>query len=125
MITVKNYRKKQKSVFLTYLSNTMAQIFTASIDVSKISKSKIKEITLKNGNKAKFLQVSIVVNDEIDQFGNILSISEGQSQEERTAKTPKNFLGNGKLTWSSDSKPNSGLPGNQTPVGTNEDDLPF
>lgn len=78
----------------------MAQIISASIDVTKITKSKIKEVKKKDGSIAKYLDISIVVNDLEDQFGNICSISEGQTKEERESKAPKNYLGNGKRVWS-------------------------
>lgn len=78
----------------------MAQIISASIDVTKITKSKIKEVKKKDGSTAKYLDISIVVNDSEDQFGNICSISEGQTKEERESKATKNYLGNGKRVWS-------------------------
>ena len=78
----------------------MAQIISASIDVTKIDKTRLKEVKKKDGSIAKYLDISIVVNDAEDQFGNICSISEGQTKEERELKVPKNYLGNGKRVWS-------------------------
>jgi hypothetical protein len=48
--------------------------------------------------------VTITINDEVDKFGNNASIFESQSKEEREAKTPKNYLGNGKVIWTSEKK---------------------
>ena len=73
----------------------MASIYSASIDLSLIDKSKITE---KNGKK--YYNIQITLKDEADQYGQILSITENQSQEERTNKVAKKYLGNGKLVWS-------------------------
>lgn len=75
----------------------MAQLFSASIDVSKISKEKLVK-----GEKGNYLNVTISINDEEDNYGNVLTITESQTKEERDAKAKKNYLANGKLVWSSD-----------------------
>lgn len=72
----------------------MASIYSASIDLSLIDKSKITE---KNGKK--YYNIQITLKDEADQYGQILSITENQSQEERINKVAKKYLGNGKLVW--------------------------
>ncbi len=102
----------------------MAQIINASIDLSKISKSKIKEV-----NGKKWLSISIIVNDEPDQFGNTVQICENQSQEERAEKKAKNYLGNGKIAWTGTSNKSTPAPKKEVkqeettpPV---DDDLPF
>jgi hypothetical protein len=96
----------------------MAQIISASIDVTKIDKNRLKEVTKKDGTKVKYLDISIVVNDEQDKFGNICSISEGQTKEERESKAPKNYLGNGKRVWADNSSvvQNRAEPSIQKPV---------
>lgn len=71
----------------------MATIATASINLDKIDKSKIYE-----GKNGKYLTFTITINDET-RYGNNLSVSEAQTKEERDAKTPKNYLGNGKVVW--------------------------
>jgi len=75
----------------------MAQLFSASLDVSKISKDKLIK-----GAKGNYLNITISVNDEADQYGNVLSIYESHTKEEREAKEKKNYIANGKLVWSSD-----------------------
>lgn len=75
----------------------MAQLFSASIDVSKISKDKLVK-----GEKGTYLNITVSINDEADQYGNVLSITESQTKEERESKAKKNYLANGKLVWSSD-----------------------
>lgn len=80
----------------------MGTIISASIDLAKIDKSKIKEV-----NGAKYYPITISINDELDKFGNICSISTNQTKEEREAKAKKQYLGNGKQVWSSTAKPAS------------------
>ena len=95
----------------------MASIYSASIDLSLIDKSKITE---KNGKK--YYNVQITLKDEADQYGQILSITENQSKEEREAKTAKKYLGNGKLVWSDKvSEPSTATPS----TVVKDDDLPF
>ena len=73
----------------------MSAIINASIDLSKIDSSRIFE---KDGRK--WLSLSISVNDETN-YGNNVGISIAQSKEEREAKQPKTYLGNGKVVWNS------------------------
>ena len=103
----------------------MAQLISASIDVSKISKGKLIE-----GAKGKYLNITISINDEVDQYGNQVGIYESQSKEERDAKEKKNYLGNGKIAWTSDggtspkSEASKPAPA-QAPVIEEGDELPF
>lgn len=90
----------------------MAQLFSASIDASKISKDKLIK-----GDKGNYLNITISVNDEADQYGNVLAVYESQSKEERESKTKKNYLGNGKLVWSSDGGSTAKQPSN-TPTAS-------
>jgi formate-dependent nitrite reductase cytochrome c552 subunit len=78
----------------------MAEILSGSIDLSKIDKTKIVEVTLKDGTTAKFLNIQISVNNEADTYGNIAGLTIQQTQEERTAKTKRIYLGNLKRVWS-------------------------
>jgi hypothetical protein len=105
----------------------MAQLISASIDVSKISKDKLVQ-----GAKGKYLNITISINDEIDQYGNQVGIYESQSQTEREAKDKKNYLGNGKIAWSSEGgstapkqAPFKPTPPPAAPVIEESEDLPF
>jgi putative transposon-encoded protein len=82
----------------------MATILSASLNVAKIDSKKLIQ-----GKTGQFLNVTIVINDEVDKFGNNASIFESQSKEEREAKTPKNYLGNAKIIWTTENK-NNDLP---------------
>ena len=97
----------------------MSTIIAGSIDLNKIDKSRIVE----GKNGAKYYNLSIIINDEKDKFDNDCSIQEGQTKEERAAKAPRKYLGNGRVVHKSDgtSKPTS-----PTFTGSNDnDDLPF
>ena len=72
----------------------MSAIVSASIDLTKIEESKVIE---KNGKR--WLNLTISINDTTDTYGNNASVSINQSQEERTAKAPKVYLGNAKVIW--------------------------
>jgi hypothetical protein len=104
----------------------MAQLFSASLDVSKISKDKLVK-----GEKGTYLNITISINDEADQYGNVLTITESHSKEERESKAKKNYLANGKLVWSSDggsTAPKQSAPTPppvQAPVIEEGDELPF
>ena len=101
----------------------MAQILSISIDVTKIDKTKLIV-----GKKGTYLNLSVAVNDEKDQFDNDCSAWINQSKEEREAKDPKTYLGNGKVVWSNNSSPTPVA--NVAPVAADsavvvDHDLPF
>ena len=105
----------------------MAQLFSASLDVSKITKSKLVQ-----GQKGNYANVTISINDEADQYGNLASIYESQTKEEREAKAPKVYLGNAKLVWSTEggstakqNPPATSTPSAPAPAVEEGDDLPF
>ena len=99
----------------------MASILAGSIDVTKIDKSKL--------DKGKYLNVSMVVNDEVGTYGDSGYIAEGQTQEEREAKADKNFLGNFKVVWTNgnnvDVAPKKNSNGKVLVASDTDDDLPF
>jgi hypothetical protein len=102
----------------------MAQLFSASLDVSKISKDKLVK-----GEKGNYLNITISINDEEDNYGNVLTITESQTKEEREAKAKKNYLANGKLVWSSDggstAKQGGSKPAPAPEASVEIQDLPF
>jgi hypothetical protein len=89
----------------------MARIISASIDLTKIDKSKINNH--KNGSA--YYNIDIFIKDEKDQYGNDCAISQSQSKEEREAKDKKVYIGNGKSVWD----------GNASSQSENKADLPF
>ena len=97
----------------------MGKLLAVSIDVTKFDKSKFVA-----GKKGTYANLTISVNDTEDQYGNNVSIWEGQSQEEREAKADRNFLGNGKIVWDGDSQ-SSSKPAPKKAVAVVDDNLPF
>jgi hypothetical protein len=71
----------------------MSVLANASIDLTKIDKSKLY--------KGKFLNFTISINDQTDTYGNNVSVTESQTKEERDLKTSKRYLGNGKVVYTS------------------------
>lgn len=88
----------------------MSKLVSASIDVNKIDKTKLVK-----GQKGTYLNITFSVNDEADQYGNHVSIWQGQTEDERKSKAARNFLGNGKVVWQEKAEavtadPEDGLP---------------
>jgi hypothetical protein len=100
----------------------MAIILKTSINLSEIPKDKIID-----GKKGKYLPITITVNNEKDQFGNDGPVIVSQSQEERTSKAQKTYLGNVKVVWTDGQVPSPApretQPQQAAPV--ENDDLPF
>ena len=100
----------------------MASLITASINLSKIDKSKIIE-----GKKGQYLPITISLNDDLDQFGNQGNMTISQSKEEREAKADKSYLGNVKVVWTNGDNVAAAPREEQQTQGnsTVKDDLPF
>ncbi len=93
----------------------MSKLLTASIDVTKLDKLKLVK-----GKKGTYANLTIWVNDEVDQFGNDVSIQQSLSKEERESGAAKIYLGNGKT--------HNGQGATQQSASTKDDggdDLPF
>jgi len=108
----------------------MASIISANIDLTKIEKAKIYE-----GKKGKYYPITIVLNDELGQYGDSGYIQTEQTKDERDAKLPKSYLGNVKVVWTNgsnvDAAARDGGGGGQPQQGfapqqsAPEPDLPF
>lgn len=100
----------------------MSDLINASICLSDIPKDKI---TTSPTNGKKYLNICIARRQAPDSFGNTHSMYVSQSQEERQAKTPKNYIGSGK-EWSQTPQQSS-APVNPFAAGNPpvDDDLPF
>ena len=72
----------------------MASIITQSIDVTKITKSKLRD--------GKYLDITTNVEDATNKFGQNVSTYESQTKEEREAKTKRTYIANGKVVWTED-----------------------
>lgn len=105
----------------------MASIISANIDLTKVEKAKIYE-----GKKGKYYPITIVLNDELGQYGDSGYIQTEQTKEERDAKAPKSYLGNVKVVWTNgqnvDATPrdgSGGAPQQMMQQSAPEPDLPF
>ena len=87
------------------------------IDVNKIDKERLFK-----GNKGTYLNLTIAINDEPDNYGNTIQVWEEQTKDERLAKANRNFLGSGKIVWEGESKAQDTA---QAPVQDEDDGLPF
>lgn len=98
------------------------QIIQASIDLARIDKSKIKQ----HDNGAKYYPISIIINDQKDQYGNDVAITTNQSKEERESGQKKTYIGNGKIVYTK--APESGSPTQGSSFSESsgtESELPF
>jgi len=107
------------SIARPYLSRnkTDTMIINLSIDVTKIDKNKLIK-----GAKGTYLNLTVSVNEEADQFGNDCSAWQTQSKEEREAKSQRLFLGNGKVVFGKQKKETVA---NVEVINNSSDDLPF
>jgi hypothetical protein len=51
------------------------------------------------GKDGKYKNYTISISDTPDKYGQNVSMFVEQTSEERAAKTPKNYIGNGKVFW--------------------------
>ena len=105
------------------------KIIAAQIDLSKIDKSRIVK-TDKSGqpfkNGQQFYDVTIILNDEPNNFGQDVSIATGQTKEEREAKEKRSFIGDGKTIFTKEPQQKEAPSSNQAPSNdATEDDLGF
>lgn len=88
----------------------------------------LAETVAKKGEKGLSLTVSI--NDEVNDYGQNVSAYVSQSKEDREAKKPKFYAGNGKVFWTDgkvtkpEPKP-AHTPKQEYSVSNSEDELPF
>ena len=105
----------------------MGQLLSLSIDLTKVKKEWL-QTTDKNGqpykNDAKYLNLTVSINDTPNQFGQDVSAWLSQTQEERNAGNAKNYLGNGKVFFGKAQSVDA-VPVNTTSASNDNDGLPF
>ena len=111
----------------------MSTLINFSLRVDKLPKEKF--VIGKDG--AVYYNGTISISDETNQWGQNVSITDSQTQEEREAKKAKNYLGNVKVVWTDgkvttatkqEAKPAGKLNGDmaeQFNASQSNDDLPF
>jgi len=73
----------------------MSAIINVSMRVDALPKEKF--VSGKDGKV--YYNFTVSVNDEPNQFGQNVSLTDSQTKEEREAKKPKVYLGNGNVVW--------------------------
>jgi len=73
----------------------MGALINLSLRVDKLPKEKF--VSGKDG--AVYYNFTIGVNDDSNQWGQNVSATDSQTKEEREAKKPKSYLGNGNVVW--------------------------
>lgn len=99
----------------------MSALINVSLRVDKLPKEKF--VQGKDG--AVYYNFTVAINDESNQWGQNVSLTDSQTKEEREAKKPKTYLGNGNVIWTNGTIQ---LAEKKEGVATKEvvsDDLPF
>ena len=100
----------------------MSAVITYSLRVDKLPKEKF--IAGKDG--AVYVNLVMTINDET-RYGNNASVTISQTQEEREAKKPKEYIGNGKVVWTDNTIKLAEREDKEMPAAqeTETSDLPF
>ena len=103
----------------------MASLLNVSFDVSSLPKEKF--VKAKNGKV--YYNFTMAINDA-SKYGNNVSVYDAQTQEEREAKKPKDYLGNGKVFWTDGNivraeKDENATQQKAAPVSVDDSGLPF
>ena len=69
----------------------MSTLINLSIDVTKVTKEAL--------SKGKYLNLTIAISDEVNQYGQNVAAWEAQTSEERKEKVERNYVGNGKVVF--------------------------
>jgi len=93
----------------------MSSLINVSINLDKIDKSKIIK-----GQKGKYLNLTISVNDEVNSYGQNASIFESCEKGE-----DKNYIGNGKVIWTDGKITKASKTEQAQNTEEGDDDLPF
>jgi hypothetical protein len=73
----------------------MGSLINLSLRVDKLPKEKF----VKGKDGAVYYNFTISVNDDSNQFGQNVGATDSQTKEEREAKKPKSYIGNGNVVW--------------------------
>ena len=92
---------------------------------------KKSDIAALEANDRGYVQFAMSVNDDTNQYGQNTSVTVNQSKEDREAKQPKKYVGNGRVVWTDGSivaaeRVERGTPAAaQSQSGRETPDLPF
>ncbi len=101
----------------------MSALLNISIRVDKLPKEKF--VQGKNG--AVYYNATVSVNDDTNQWGQNVAVTDSQTKEEREAKVAKTYIGNGKVVWTDGNieRAEQQEPQVSDPVQSESNDLPF
>lgn len=100
----------------------MGAIINFTLKLDQLDKSKIIQ-----GKNGPLYPLTVSVNNDTNEYGQNVSVFTEQSQEERQAKTKRNYVANGKVVWT-DGVINKAEATNAPATVASEDDgldLPF
>jgi hypothetical protein len=111
----------------------MAQIIRVSINIDQIDETRLYQ-----GKKGRYLDLTLFLKDEVDQYGNHGFVTQNISKEEREGGVKMPIIGNAKVAGGGGSAPAPSVPvkplqlkpkpspvNNPTPRTIPDEDLPF
>ena len=72
----------------------MSALINLSINLDNLPKEKFVK-----GKKGTYYNFTVSVNDDTNAYGQNASVFDSQSKEQREAKEPKKYIGNGQVVW--------------------------
>jgi len=72
----------------------MSALINLSINLDSLPKQKFVK-----GKKGMYYNFTVSVNDDTNAYGQNASVFDSQSKEQREAKEPKKYIGNGQVVW--------------------------
>ena len=89
----------------------------------------LKTLNAKQGKDAEGVKLTISLSDQTNNFGQNVSVYVAQTKEQRDAKKPLFYVGNGKTFWSKGETPvpqrEQPTPAPHTVTAANDDSFPF
>ncbi len=89
----------------------------------------LKALNAKQGKEGEGVKITISLSDQTNNFGQNVSAYVAQTKEQREAKKPLFYVGNGKTFWSKGETPvpqrEQPTQATQTVAAANDDSFPF
>ena len=104
---------------------SLSEIYVKKSTLEKI----IKALNAKQGKDAEGVKLTISLSDQTNNYGQNVSVYVAQTKEQRDAKKPLFYVGNGKTFWSKGETPcpqrEQPTQAPQTVTAANDDSFPF
>ena len=72
----------------------MSALINLKINLDNLPKEKFVK-----GKKGTYYNFTVSVNDDTNTYGQNASVFDSQSKEQREAKEPRKYIGNGQVVW--------------------------